>query len=56
MTRVECKMKLKHQIEIGRRLEKAGLYEAATESRYKAQILLLTYKRLFLDGAGPATH
>ena len=56
MTRVECKLKLKKQIEIGRRLERAGLYEAATESRYKAQILLLTYKRHFLDRPRRAAH
>jgi len=51
MTKVECKTKLKHQIEIGRRLEKVGLYGAATESRNKAQILLLIYKRHFLNRA-----
>jgi len=47
MTKVECKLKMKHQLEIGRRLKKAGLYEAATEYRMKAQILLLAYKRHF---------
>lgn len=52
MTKVECKMKLKHQLEIGRRLQVAGLYEAATESRIKAQILLLAYKRHFPESDG----
>lgn len=48
MTTAECKTKLKHQIAIGRRLRKVGLYEAATESRNKALILLQTYKRRIL--------
>jgi hypothetical protein len=47
MTKVECKLKLKHQLEVARRLQEVGLYEAATESRNKAQILLQTYKRHF---------
>jgi hypothetical protein len=49
MTKAECKMKLKHQLEIGRRLQQAGLFTAATESRHKAQILLQVYKRHFRD-------
>ena len=51
MTKVECKSILKHHLEIGRRLKKAGLYTAATEYRNKAQIFLLAYKRHLLDGA-----
>ena len=51
MTKVECKSKLKRQLVIGRQLKKTGLYEAATESRNKAQILLLAYKRHLPDGA-----
>jgi len=52
MTKVECKSKLKHQLEIGRRLKNAGLYEAATESRNKAQIFLQAYKRHLPVGIG----
>ena len=44
MTKAECKMKLKHQLEIGRRLQEAGLFAAAAESRNKAQVLLQVYK------------
>jgi hypothetical protein len=47
MTRDECKLKLLHQLVIGRRLEEAGLYTAAIESRNRAQILLHAYKRHF---------
>jgi hypothetical protein len=49
MSKTECKMKLKHQLEIGRRLQQLGLYAAATESRTKAQILLQIYKRHFRE-------
>lgn len=49
MTKEECKMKLKHELEVGRRLQEVGLYWAATESRNKAQILLHAYKRHFLE-------
>jgi hypothetical protein len=42
-------MKLKHQLEIGRRLQQLGLFAAATESRTKAQILLHIYKRHFRE-------
>jgi hypothetical protein len=47
MTKAECKMKLKHQLEIGRRLQEVGLFTAAVKSRNKAQILLQVYKRHF---------
>lgn len=49
MTKAECKMKLKHQLEITHRLEEIGLHTAAFESRNKAQILLQAYKRHFLE-------
>ena len=49
MTKGECKQKLLHQLEIGRRLEEVGLYTAAIESRNKAQILLRAYKRHFRE-------
>jgi hypothetical protein len=49
MTKEECKTKLKHQLGIVRRLQEAGLYTAAIESRNKAQILLQVYKRHFLN-------
>ncbi len=49
MTKVECKRRLKHQLEIGRRLRKAGLYVAAADSRNRAQILLLAYKHHCFD-------
>jgi hypothetical protein len=52
MTKAECKMRLKHQLDIGRRLKKVGLYAAAVEARNKAQILLQTYKRHFLEESG----
>jgi hypothetical protein len=51
MTKEECKAKLKHQLKIGRRLQEAGMYTAATASRTKAQILLHAYKRHFLEGS-----
>ena len=47
MSKAECKMKLKHQLEIGRRLQQLGLFAAATESRTKARVLLHIYKRHF---------
>jgi hypothetical protein len=47
MLQAECKIKLKHQLEIGRRLQQLGLYAAATESRARARILLHIYKRHF---------
>ena len=49
MTKDECKLKLLHQLEIGRRLEEAGLYTAAIESRNRAQILLRAYNRHFRE-------
>ena len=49
MTKAECKMKLKHELEIGRRLQEVGLHAAATESRNKAQTLLQAYKRNFRE-------
>jgi len=52
MTKAECKLRLKHQLEIGRRLQKVGLYAAAVEARNKAQILLQTYKRHFPEASG----
>ena len=55
MLKAECKMKLKHQLEIGRRLHRLGLFAAATESRIKARILLQIYKRHFA-GAGGHQH
>jgi hypothetical protein len=51
MLKAECKMKLKHQFEIGRRLQQQGLFAAATESRTKAYILLQIYKRHFREQA-----
>ena len=48
MTRREYRIKLKHLLNIGHRLDEAGLYRAAIESRHKAQILLQAYKRNFL--------
>jgi hypothetical protein len=47
MLQSECKIKLKHQLEIGRRLQQLGLYAAATESRNRARVLLQIYKRHF---------
>ena len=47
MLKAEYKTKLKHQFEIGRRLQQVGLFEAAAESRTKARILLHSYKRHF---------
>jgi hypothetical protein len=44
MTKTECRTKLKHQLEIGRRLQQAGLYTAAAESRKKAVVLLHGYR------------
>ena len=45
MNKTEYRSKLKHQLEIGRRLEQVGLYTAATESRKKAQVLFQIYRR-----------
>jgi hypothetical protein len=42
-------MKLKHQLEIGRRLQHVGLFAAAAESRTKARVLLQIYKRHFRE-------
>ena len=47
MTKTEYKLKLKHQLEIGRRLQQLGLFAAATESRAKSHVLLQIYKRHF---------
>ena len=47
MSKSECKMKLKHQLEIGRRLQQLGLFAAAAESRIKSRVLLQIYKRHF---------
>ena len=47
MTKTECKIKLKHQLKIGRRLHQVGLFAAATESRIKALNLLQIYKHHF---------
>jgi len=52
MSKVECKMKLKHQLDISRQLERAGLYAAAIEYRIRARILLQTYKHNFLGKPG----
>ena len=40
-------LKLKQQLELGRRLKEAGLFTAAAESRNRAQVLLQAYKRHF---------
>ena len=45
MLKTECKMRLKRQLKIGRRLQQVGLFAAATESRTKAYVLLHIYKR-----------
>ena len=52
MTKTECKAKMKHQLEIGRRLQQLGLFAAATESRTKAYVLLHSYKRHFREQVG----
>jgi hypothetical protein len=49
MTKEECKTKLKHQLDICRRLKAVGMNTAATESRNKARILLHAYKRHLLE-------
>jgi hypothetical protein len=49
MSKTECKIKLKHQLEIGRRLQQLGLFAAATESRTKAYVLLQIYNRHFRE-------
>jgi hypothetical protein len=46
-------LKLKQQLELGRRLKEAGLFAAATESRNRAQILLQAYKRHFRNSRKP---
>ena len=51
MSKTECKAKLKHQLEIGRRLQQLGLYAAATKSRTRANVLLQIYKRHFREEA-----
>lgn len=45
MNKAEYRTKLKHQLEIGRRLEQVGLYTAAEESRRKALVLFQIYRR-----------
>ena len=45
MNKGEYRTKLRHQLEIGRRLEQVGLYTAATESRKKARVLFQIYQR-----------
>ena len=46
-------LKLKQQLELGRRLKEAGLFTAATESRNRAQVLLQAYKRHFRNSRKP---
>lgn len=45
MNKTEYRTRLKHQLEIGRRLEQVGLYTAAMESRKRAMVLLQIYRR-----------
>jgi hypothetical protein len=45
-------MRLKHQLDMSRRLERAGLYAAAIEYRTRARILLESYKHNFLGRPG----
>ena len=47
MNKSECKSKLKHQLEIERRLQHVGLFTAAIESHKKALVLLQIYRRHF---------
>ena len=49
MSKTACRKKLKHQIEIWHRLQQLGLFAAATESRKKARVLLLIYKRHYRE-------
>ena len=49
MSKTDCKIKLKHQLEIGRRLQQLGMLAAAAESRTNAHILLQIYKRQFRE-------
>jgi hypothetical protein len=49
MLKTECKMKLKRQLKIGRRLQQVGMFAAANESRTKAYILLNIYKHHLRD-------
>ena len=49
MNKSECRMKLKHQLEIEHRLQQVGLFTAAIESHKKALVLLQIYKRHFLE-------
>jgi hypothetical protein len=47
MNKTECKTRLKHQLEIERRLQQVGLFTAAIESHKKAIVLLQIYRRHF---------
>jgi hypothetical protein len=47
MSKSECRIKLKRQLEIEHRLQQAGLFTAAIESHKKAHVLLRFYKRHF---------
>jgi hypothetical protein len=49
MTKTECRTKLRHQLEIGRRLQQVGMYTAAAESRRKAVVLYHGYRRHCLE-------
>jgi hypothetical protein len=49
MSKTDCKMNLKHQLEIGRQLQQLGLFAAAAESRTNACALLQIYKRHFQE-------
>lgn len=49
MSKTDCKMKLKHQLEIARQLQQRGMFAAATESRTYAYTLLHIYKRHFRE-------
>jgi hypothetical protein len=49
MTKTECRTRLKHQLEIERRLQKVGMFTAAAESRKKALVLLQIYRRHSLE-------
>ena len=49
MSKTDCKMKLKHQLEITRRLQQLGLFAAATESRTNAHVQLQIYKHHFRE-------
>lgn len=47
MNRKECVTRLKHQLEIERRLQQVGLFSAAIESHKKALVLFQIYRRHF---------